>query len=204
MNGADQGASASKAPIITTTTATASSRTSSKLSCPSVFYMFMFRSKRNGLLKRLWRAAGRAECDDLLLDTPDSNLEEQAPPHQQQVGWIKSAARALFKRMTDDQLACLLDIVEGTASTCLLLDSDLGTTTPPPESAVTMSWLQCFCFVCRLELSGGQSPAAVPHLSMAGHARRRPIEADVPPAGSAFRLLQSLSLLSPLRYRIEL
>lgn len=134
VNGAGQ-ASASKAPITSSSTksSTSTSTSSSKLSCPSVFYMFMFRSRRNGLLKRLWRhaagrTAGTGECDDLLLDGPSDQETTQAEhPQQQQVGWIKSAARALFKRMTEDQLAALLDIVEGTTTSagCLLLDSDV-------------------------------------------------------------------------------
>lgn len=85
----------------------------------------MFRSRRNGLLKRLWRlAAGRSG----VLDATEE-AEEDTHPAVEEVGtgWIKSAARTLFKRLTDDQLASLLDVVEGAGATssCLLLDSEI-------------------------------------------------------------------------------
>lgn len=90
----------------------------------------MFRSRRNALLKRLWRQArGGAEQPsfDIEADGEVDDEEEQ----QQQVkssSWIKSAAHALFKRLTDDQLALLLDALDGegaTTSPCLPLDTDL-------------------------------------------------------------------------------
>jgi len=71
--------------------------------------MFMFRPRRNALVKRLWR-------------------------QQQQVGGggvtggsVKAAAHALFKRLSDDQLAALVDAVDAAnakSSPCLHLDPD--------------------------------------------------------------------------------
>lgn len=103
---------------------------SSKLlrSCPSLF-MFMFRSRRNALVKRLWRqAALRGEPDDGDEDEAEENQAAAAAEEQQVKSWIKSAAHALFKRLTDDQLALLLDALDGagaSASPCLPLDTDL-------------------------------------------------------------------------------
>lgn len=109
---------------------------SSKLlrSCPSLF-MFMFRSRRNALVKRLWRQAalrrgggGGGDDDD---PTPGETAAEECAPEatseeQQVKSWIKSAAHALFKRLTDDQLALLLDILDGAStSPCFPLDTDL-------------------------------------------------------------------------------
>lgn len=87
----------------------------------------MFRSRRNALVKRLWRqAALRGEADD---GDEDEAEEHQAAVEEQQVkSWIKSAAHALFKRLTDDQLALLLDILDGagaSTSLCFPLDTDL-------------------------------------------------------------------------------
>lgn len=87
----------------------------------------MFRSRRNGLLKRLWRLAASRSG---VLDATEEAEEDTHPAveeHQVGTGWIKSAARTLFKRLTDDQLASLLDVVEGAGATssCLLLDSEL-------------------------------------------------------------------------------
>lgn len=105
--------------------------------------MFMFRSRRNALVKRLWRQAalrrggggGGELADD---DNPPPNGETgdnaaaactlEATEEQQVKSWIKSAAHALFKRLTDDQLALLLDILDGagaSASPCFPLDTDL-------------------------------------------------------------------------------
>ena len=89
----------------------------------------MFRSRRNALLKRLWRqAALRAE--EAINDDVDliEEQQQQQPEEQQVKSWIKCSAHALFKRLTDDQLAQLLDAVEGagaSASPCLPLDTDL-------------------------------------------------------------------------------
>ena len=121
-----------------------------KLRCPSLF-MFMFRSRRNALLKQLWRRAAVRHSlrdadsatqpgeDVLLLSSSSSSSEDTAAPDRRQhssssnnnVGssWIKSAAHALFKRLTDDQLSLLLDAVEGgpqgaDTSPCLPLPSD--------------------------------------------------------------------------------
>jgi len=116
---------------------------SSKLlrSCPSLF-MFMFRSRRNALVKRLWRQAalrrggggggGDDDDDPPLGETAAENVCGGAPEatteEQQVKSWIKSAAHALFKRLTDDQLALLLDILDGagaSTSLCFSLDTDL-------------------------------------------------------------------------------
>lgn len=91
----------------------------------------MFRSRRNALLKRLWRqAALRGEADDSGdgQTAGEDEVEEHQAEEQQVKSWIKSAAHALFKRLTDDQLALLLDALDGagaSASPCLPLDTDL-------------------------------------------------------------------------------
>lgn len=94
--------------------------------------MFMFRSRRNALLKRLWRqAALRGEASDDSQAIEDDGEDQQAE-EQQVKSWIKSNAHALFKRLTDDQLALLLDALEGagaSASPCLPLDIDLVNST---------------------------------------------------------------------------
>lgn len=109
---------------------------SSKLlrSCPSLF-MFMFRSRRNALVKRLWRQAalrrggggGGDDDDPTPGETAAAECAPEATSEEQQVkSWIKSAAHALFKRLTDDQLALLLDILDGAStSPCFPLDTDL-------------------------------------------------------------------------------
>lgn len=110
---------------------------SSKLlrSCPSLF-MFMFRSRRNALVKRLWRQAalrrgggggGDDDDDPTPGETAAAECAPEATSEEQQVkSWIKSAAHALFKRLTDDQLALLLDILDGAStSPCFPLDTDL-------------------------------------------------------------------------------
>lgn len=141
MNGAGrQEASSPASSSAPTVTSSRRSSSSHKLlsRCPSsvallLHSMFMFRSRRNSLLKRLWRlAAGRSaglQLDEA--DVAEDHHDEGGLHQQQQVGsgWIKSSARALFKRLTDDQLAALLDVLEGagasTASSCINIDSDI-------------------------------------------------------------------------------
>ena len=119
-----------------------SSSKKTKLRCPSLF-MFMFRSRRNALLKQLWRRAAvrltpsplrdASEDPGLLSSSGSSSGADEdtamAPDrHGSSSSWIKSAAHALFKRLTDDQLSLLLDAVEGAAqgadtSGCLIVDN---------------------------------------------------------------------------------
>lgn len=146
--------------------------------------MFMFRSRRNALVKRLWRQAalrrggggGGELADD---DNPPPNGETgdnaaaaactlEATEEQQVKSWIKSAAHALFKRLTDDQLALLLDILDGagaSASPCFPLDTDLLNRVCPAEGGHRL--------LCRLfrwpELSTGAELKRVINLCYSDH-----------------------------------
>ncbi|XP_046649978.1 mothers against decapentaplegic homolog 6-like [Daphnia pulicaria] len=135
--------------------------------------MFMFRSRRNALVKRLWRQAalrrgggGGGDDDD---PTPGETAAEECAPEatseeQQVKSWIKSAAHALFKRLTDDQLALLLDILDGAStSPCFPLDTDLVNRICPTEGIHRL--------LCRLfrwpELSTGTELKRV--INLCGH-----------------------------------
>jgi len=108
--------------------------------------MFMFRPRRNALVKRLWRsAAARASRTDQL-DLQQQQQQQQ--PLTQQVNssggggggggggaganWqratvLKAATHALLKRLSDDQLAALVDAVDSAGaapSPCLHLDAE--------------------------------------------------------------------------------
>ena len=165
---------------------------SSKLlrSCPSLF-MFMFRSRRNALVKRLWRqAALRGEPDDGDEDEAEENQAAAAAEEQQVKSWIKSAAHALFKRLTDDQLALLLDALDGagaSASPCLPLDTDLVNSKREREKKRILTHFRRLLFVSILKAnitliimpfilnrdqSGRRPSTAVSYLSLAGTAHR--------------------------------
>ena len=106
---------------------------SSKIGRCSLF-MFMFRPRRNALVKRLWRsAAARASRTD----QQDQQQQQQQPLTQQVssgsgANWqratvLKAATHALLKRLSDDQLAALVDAVDSAGaapSPCLHLDAE--------------------------------------------------------------------------------
>lgn len=165
--------------------------------CPSLF-MFMFRSRRNALVKRLWRlAAGRAATDSE--DESDAGAR----------GQVKPAAHALFKRLSDDQLALLADCLDGAAaSPCLWLDSDLvnGTNWPlPPSRPPSLTVLLSLSLSSRSfrDEPGRRPPPAVPHLPLAGSRRPGRAQAHRQPVHRAGhpvvrRLLQPAPLVAPI------
>ena len=113
-------------------------------------FMFMFRPRRNALIKRLWRsAAARASRTD---QQDQQQQQQQQQPLTQQVSssggggganWqratvLKAATHALLKRLSDDQLAALVDAVDSAGaapSPCLHLDAEtVNSNLPTPLS----------------------------------------------------------------------
>ena len=172
-------------------------------SCPSLF-MFMFRSRRNALVKRLWRLAAEAASGDAGEDeTGDAK--------------VKPAVHALFKRLSDDQLALLVDCLDSgaSASPCLWLDSDLVNSeylslvllvlfSPCIQMTNQIFFFLSFSFLCsNRDKPGRRPPAVVPHLPLAGSPRPGGVEAHrqlVHRAAQFFshRLLQSAPLVAPI------
>ena len=92
----------------------------------SCVFMFMFRCRRNALVKRLWRAARVMEQLQQQQQQQQQQEMEQQQVHKKQLQW-KAATHALFKRFSEQQLHALVAAIEsaGAAATpCVVLDAD--------------------------------------------------------------------------------
>ena len=100
-------------------------------------FMFMFRSsRRNALVKRLWRSAAVRALRDQPREDASSQQQVTQATHSKRQMQLK--AHALFKRLSEEQLQALVAAVESGGacpSPCLHLDCPIGQ--DPPSSVAS-------------------------------------------------------------------
>jgi len=112
--------------------------------------MFMFRSsRRNALLKRLWRSAAVRALKDQPREDASSQQQVTQATHSKRQMQLK--AHALFKRLSEEQLQALVAAVESGGacpSPCLHSDCPIGQ--DPPSSVAKSGAEPAHLLLCRM------------------------------------------------------
>ena len=140
-------------------------------------FMFMFRSsRRNALLKRLWRSAAVRALKDQPREDASSQQQVTQATHSKRQMQLK--AHALFKRLSEEQLQALVAAVESGGacpSPCLHSDCPIGQDPPSsvaskqkPKIIQIVSPLHPLCWFVDRKRSRTGPPPPLPDVPLAG------------------------------------